>query len=91
MTTRMPSLCDSCVHKGPSSWPEHRWPCNAFPSGVPVEIRDGSFDHRDPHPLDNGITYDMDPDRQGILDLHLEIRDLMNLSGVRDEQPSEGE
>ena len=58
---------------------EPKFPCNAFPSGVPSDILGLEFDHRNPHPLDNGIVYEMDPDQQPLLDLHLAIRDELNL------------
>lgn len=79
MTTRLPILCDSCIHRGPSGYPDNRPLCNAFPTGVPVEITNMEFDHREPHPLDNGINYDMEPGKENILDSHLETRGLLQL------------
>jgi hypothetical protein len=31
--------------------------CSAFPDGIPAEILDGGFDHREPYPGDGGIRY----------------------------------
>jgi hypothetical protein len=41
--------------------------CTAFPAGIPAEIREGRFDHRQPFPetgdrMDNGITFQSDED-----------------------------
>lgn len=80
MTTRLPSLCDSCIHQGPIDGWTGNFPCNAFPSGVPGEIVDMEFDHRQPHPLDNGITYTMDPDKSNTLETHLEIKNSIDLN-----------
>jgi hypothetical protein len=31
--------------------------CDAFPSGIPIEIQAGQVDHRKPYPGDNGMRY----------------------------------
>jgi hypothetical protein len=32
--------------------------CTAFPSGIPEPIIQNEFDHRQPHPDDNGMQFD---------------------------------
>lgn len=49
--------CWTCVHKhigGPT--------CDAFPNGIPGPILDGTEQHREPYPGDNGIQYELDPE-----------------------------
>ncbi len=42
--------------------------CQAFPAGIPDEIRLGKFDHRQPFPGDNGVLFTPDPDeRPGVI------------------------
>ena len=36
--------------------------CEAFPSGIPVEILDNIHDHRKPYPGDNGVLFAMPDD-----------------------------
>lgn len=31
--------------------------CEAFPNGIPEEVRLEYFNHRNPHPLDNGLQF----------------------------------
>jgi hypothetical protein len=35
--------------------------CYAFPTGIPSEIMEGKFDHRNPYPGDAGISWREDP------------------------------
>jgi hypothetical protein len=35
--------------------------CYAFPTGIPSEIIEGKFDHRNPYPGDAGILWREDP------------------------------
>ena len=38
--------------------------CKAFPKGIPEEMLDGHWDHREAYPGDNGILYEpKNPDR----------------------------
>ena len=58
--TSFPTICDWCKHyKGIK---DTRVICEAFPDGVPSEIEDFKFDHRHPHPMDNGIQFEKQED-----------------------------
>ena len=53
LTIRISEICLICRHfrvDAPVT-------CNAFPDGIPDEIRLGDFDHRQPYEGDNGITW----------------------------------
>lgn len=60
MTPLVSEQCRSCKHLGddPGSLPNGASPCEAFPAGIPREIATGAFDHREPHPGDNGVRYE---------------------------------
>jgi len=45
-------LCASCKHQKPGPY------CAAFDGKIPIEIPCNEFDHRNPHPLDNGLQYE---------------------------------
>lgn len=58
MTTGTRFICAACARFRP--WwesPGDRATCSAFPDGIPVTIIYGGFDHRQPHPGDNGIRF----------------------------------
>ena len=38
--------------------------CAALPEGIPWLILAGGFDHREPHPHDNGVRFDMRADER---------------------------
>lgn len=47
------SPCMSCVHKHAGAAT-----CEAFPDGIPMEMLDGTNQHREPYDGDNGIQYE---------------------------------
>lgn len=49
--TKLPSQCDYC------QWNTGGSTCRAFPDGIPGDILDGSADHSQPYPGDNGIMF----------------------------------
>lgn len=72
MVSRLPSICDSCIHFDDEQDQYQLFAtqrCNAFPEGIPVEILSGNYDHRDNHPLDNGVTYDLRPGSEPVLEM----------------------
>lgn len=75
MTTRLPNLCDSCAHLSREFYSGALGGvCNAF-SIIPVDIWFGGADHRMPHVGDDGVTYDLEPGREDLLQLWLDRRD----------------
>ena len=46
------SQCSFCKHNGSD------WNCTAFPEEIPDEILSNEFDHRLPHPGDNGVRFE---------------------------------
>ena len=55
------SLCLTCKHINLEPKDNGEYTCKAFPSGIPAEICFGDFDHRNPHPSDDGIHYERTP------------------------------
>ena len=49
--------CWTCRHKHPGADT-----CAAFPEGIPDEILDGTNQHSQPYPGDNGILYEREDD-----------------------------
>lgn len=71
MTSRSPVLCDACERLDRtrrSVDPRLPWFCEAFPDGIPDDVRTMRFDHRQPHLADNGLTFLLDPKRERVLD-----------------------
>jgi len=54
------AICHKCIHVD-----ENGVTCKAFPDGIPVAILNGEFDHHKPHPDDNGIQFEKNPDFMG--------------------------
>ena len=53
-------LCLFCTHFPKGESIPYRFTCSAFPHGIPGEIIYGTFDHRQPHPEDHGIQFEID-------------------------------
>jgi len=54
MTSLLDSVCSSCKHWKPPSGRT----CDAFPYGVPDDIRMGKNKHDKPYPGDHGIRFE---------------------------------
>lgn len=50
--------CLTCTQWNESPVEDLVWTCNAFPAGVPEEIRRARNPHEEPFPGDRGIQYD---------------------------------
>lgn len=47
--------CVECRHYHDNS---ENFSCKAFPNGIPEDILNGDFDHREEYPHDNGIRFE---------------------------------
>lgn len=59
--------CLNCAHyigKVPPAGPDI---CPAFRDGIPSEIMNGDFDHRNSHPRDNGIHFKLKPKNERVM------------------------
>lgn len=56
MTTIIAPICVNCT-QWIESKDEYGFKCKAFPDGIPDEIIESKFDHREPHDGDNGIQF----------------------------------
>lgn len=52
-------VCEFCKHFHEKISPKGFVSCNAFPEGIPFIIGAAQFDHRNPHPNDNGIRFEI--------------------------------
>lgn len=55
MTLMLPPICEACAHR----FAQMGYACSAFPDGVPSEIVDDGFDHRQPFDGDQGIQFEL--------------------------------
>ncbi len=55
MTIGPPPICDACARLTMND--QDRLSCEAFPDGIPESIIFDGFDHRQPHPGDNGVQF----------------------------------
>lgn len=60
------NACMSCRHFDAAV--KDRDVCEAFPEGIPVEILDGSVDHRQPVEGDHGVRWEPSPGLQFMAD-----------------------
>jgi hypothetical protein len=51
--TLIKSSCQTCARQDPIYLKR----CQAFPNGIPEEIRRGKHDHKTPYPGDGGLLY----------------------------------
>lgn len=54
---RLPQ-CYRCKHRYEQSKRPGRLTCEAFPDGIPLEIRLNKHDHKEPYPGDNDIRFE---------------------------------
>ena len=52
--------CLACRHFHRGSGRGATWTCDAYPDGIPVEIRSERVIHTVPHPGDHGIRFELD-------------------------------
>lgn len=68
MTSGLIPICTACVRRDEDHQPNGLPSCEAFKDGIPTDIWFGGFDHRQPHPGDNGLRFLLNEAEQGWLD-----------------------
>jgi hypothetical protein len=70
-------LCEFCKHFQYKRSEASYYVCAAFPDGIPYEIAAAQFDHRKPHPDDNGTRFELTEGEElpaRIEELYLEVQ-----------------
>lgn len=83
--------CAFCLHFQKVDDRDPKFFCDAFPNGIPDEIVRMRFDHRKPHPDDNGIQFEMNPQfehlREGVEEAYAHIEgNIQTLTEVKQER-----
>lgn len=67
MTVPLVPICFACSH-----YIEANETCNAFPEGIPEAILFEGEDHRRAYPHDNGVRFELNPDKADLLEVYLD-------------------
>lgn len=68
MPFRVPALCDACANRyNDTGWTDQDYACTAFPTGVPLIIREAGGHHFNSEGQTNGIVFQMREDGEEAL------------------------